>query len=262
MPQSPTENSSLKTYFVWDKNTRVFHWINFICITALMGLGLVIYNSKALGVNTEGKILLKTLHVYFGYVFSANLLWRIIWGFIGSVYSRWKSIIPIGQPYFSDLKHYVSGIMTKNPPGFLGHNPIARMMVTVLFLVLTAQSVTGLVLAGTDLYYPPFGHEIAKWVSNSPEDQSTLKDIKPYSKVNIDEDKYKQMRQFREPFITVHEFVFFTLLILISFHIIGVIMTEIREKNGLVSAMISGSKVFEKKPVDLVDDDVRTKKPR
>ena len=88
---SPSHNQ-LEFYSVWDRTTRWFHWINVICITGLVGVGVVILNNKILGVSDDGKLLLKTVHVYIGYVFVFNLAWRIIWGFIGNKFSRWKSI--------------------------------------------------------------------------------------------------------------------------------------------------------------------------
>ena len=39
----------------------------------------------------------------------------------------------------------------------------------------------------------------------------------------------------------------------IFLHITGVVVSEIRERNGLVSAMFTGNKVFSNKPVDYDD---------
>ncbi|MDT8372023.1 MAG: cytochrome b/b6 domain-containing protein, partial [Gammaproteobacteria bacterium] len=69
-------------YQVWDRTVRLFHWVNVICVLCLIAIGVAILNAKVLGVTDDGKILLKTLHIYFGYVFAINLGWRIIWGFI------------------------------------------------------------------------------------------------------------------------------------------------------------------------------------
>jgi cytochrome b len=55
------------------------------------------------------------------------------------------------------------------------------------------------------------------------------------------------MREIREPFITAHVYAFYTLLFLIPLHIIGVIISERREKTALVSAMINGYKYLPKK---------------
>jgi len=86
--------STLKAYAVWDANIRWFHWINLLCVLGLIAVGVVILNAKALSVATEGKILLKTVHVWIGYVFAANLLWRLVWAFIGGQYARWRAILP------------------------------------------------------------------------------------------------------------------------------------------------------------------------
>ena len=59
------------------------------------------------------------------------------------------------------------------------------------------------------------------------------------------------MRKFRKPFITTHVYSFYLLLIAITLHILAVVVSEIREKNGLISAMFTGKKVISKKPVDL-----------
>lgn len=244
-------HEDLKYYSVWDRTTRWFHWINVICIIGLVGVGLVILNNKVVGVSGDGKILLKTIHVYIGYVFVLNLIWRFTWGFIGNKYARWKAILPVGKDYWRSVSKYIAGVKTGEPPQYLGHNPVAKLMVAFLFLLLTTQAITGLVLAGTDLYLPPFGHEIAEWVTGAGEEHDKIKNLKPGSKDDVDSEAYAQMREFRKPFITTHVYSFYVLLITIALHIVVVVLTEVREKNGLVSAMFTGKKVASKKPVDL-----------
>lgn len=248
MSNDTPEHNTLKGYSVWDRTTRLFHWINVICIIGLIAVGVVILNNKLLGVSGDGKILLKTIHVYIGYVFVLNLFWRLIWGFIGNKFSRWKAILPVGNNYWHSLAEYLRGAKTGEAPQYIGHNPVAKLMVTLLFVLLTTQAVTGLILAGTDLYMPPFGQEIAEWVSMSKDEAANLK---PGSKEGVDPDAYAEMRDYRKPVINTHVYIFYTLLGAIVLHIIGVVVTEIREKNGIISAMITGKKVAAKKPVDL-----------
>jgi Ni/Fe-hydrogenase 1 B-type cytochrome subunit len=64
---------------VWDRTTRWFHWINVLCVLVLSAIGTAILYEDALGFSHEGIILLKTVHVYTGYVFTMNLLWRLGW---------------------------------------------------------------------------------------------------------------------------------------------------------------------------------------
>ena len=244
-------DNELKYYSVWDRTTRWFHWINVICITGLVSVGVVILNNKVLGVSGDGKILLKTIHVYIGYVFVINLIWRFVWGFIGNKYSRWKAILPIGKGYYRSASEYVAGVKSGEAPQYLGHNPLGKLMVGFLFLLLATQATTGLVLAGTDLYMPPFGHEIAEWVTVAGEEHDKIKNLKPGSKDGVDLEAYAEMRKFRKPFITTHIYSFYIILISIILHIVAVVMTEVREKNGLVSAMFTGNKIASKKPVDL-----------
>jgi Ni/Fe-hydrogenase 1 B-type cytochrome subunit len=246
---SPIDNTAeyLKQYHVWDRTVRIFHWDNVICVIGLLSVGIVILNNKILGISTDGKILLKTIHVFIGYVFFINLGYRLVWAFIGNRFSKWKSIIPFTKEHRASFKAFMDGERNNSPAFFLGHNPLGRLMVAFLFLLLSTQAITGLVLAGTDIYFPPFGNTITEWIA---EDKNNLADIKPYSKVNVNPDSYKEMRDFRKPFITTHVYVFYTLLGAILLHIIGVVVSELREKTGLVSAMFTGIKASSKKPVD------------
>ncbi len=238
-------------YSAWDRTTRWFHWINFLCVLALVFLGLAILNEKSFGVTADGKILLKTLHVYVGYVFAINLAWRVIWAFFGSSRARWRALLPVGRGYTDALRQYVRGFFRGDAPSYLGHNPLGRLMVALLLLVLMTQAVTGLVLAGTDLYKPPFGGAIAEWVTNG--DANKLAALRPGSKDAVDPIAYDEMRNFRKPFITTHGYAFYALMALILLHIAGVVITEIREKSGLVSAMISGEKMLAESPIDEAD---------
>lgn len=249
MDNTNHQTDTLKTYPVWDRTTRWFHWINFACIIGLVTFGLIILNNKSFGVSSDGKVLLKMIHVYFGYVFAANLLWRLIWTFVGNQFARWSAILPTGGPtgkgYWRALRDYLSNARTANAIAYKGHNPVARLMVTLLFILLTLQAISGLVLASTDLYWLPFGDQIKEWVS----DDSGV-EVKAGYKEGTDPVKYDEMRDFRKPFINIHLYVFYTLLAAIALHILGVVITEVTEKNGVISAMFSGQKVFSKKPVD------------
>ncbi len=50
--------------------------------------------------------------------------------------------------------------------------------------------------------------------------------------------------------ITTHLYSFYVLMVAILLHIVGVVVTEVREKNGLTSAMFSGEKALSEAPVD------------
>lgn len=246
---------SLTVHAVWDRTTRLFHWINVVCVLSLAILGLAILNEKAFGVSSEGKILLKTLHVYAGYVFAVNLAWRVVWAFAGGAHARWRAMLPLGPHYVVALRRYLRGFFRGEAPIYLGHNPMGRLVVSLLILLLMTQAITGLVLAGTDLYKPPFGHAIAEWVTAG--DSEKLAMLTPGSKEFVDQDAYAEMRSFRSPIINTHLYAFYLLMAVALLHIVGVVVTELREKNGLISAMFTGEKVLSKAPVDTDPADSR-----
>lgn len=238
---------NLRAYPVWDRVVRSFHWINLACIIALTALGTALLWEPELGFSAQGKVLLKTVHVWFGYVLAANLLWRFIWAFIGSPFARWRAILPVGRAYLHSLGAYLHGLRQGSPPAYLGHNPLGRIMVTALLLLLTIQAGTGLVLAGTDIYYPPLGSWIAAWVAAPGVDPATLM---PGDKTYVDPAAWDTMRAFRSPFIETHEITFFVILGAAAVHIAGVVIGELREGGTLISAMFTGRKVLDRPPAD------------
>ena len=121
-----TQNTALNEFPVWDRTVRIFHWVNVLSVLGLIAIGVVIINAKALGVTNEGKILLKTWHVYFGYVFVVNLAWRLIWAFIGGQFSRWKYILPLGAEYKKHLCYFLAARKENKPASFLAHNPLCH----------------------------------------------------------------------------------------------------------------------------------------
>lgn len=253
------EVSSLRSYPVWDRPTRWFHWINLVCVIALAGLGTAILFANELGATDAGKILLKTTHVWFGYVFALNLAWRLVWAFLGNRHARWPAILPFRSGYGEAFKAYLAALMRGETRPYLGHNPLGRAMISLFLVLLTVQAATGLVLAGTDIFYPPFGPWIADWVAAPGVDPATLV---PYDKTGIDPASWEAMRSFRWGFVTIHGWNFYALLLVIVVHVSGVIVTELREGGGIISAMFTGRKVFAREPADDVGPATHRTAPR
>jgi len=238
----------LKAYKAWDAPTRIFHWVNFTTVILLIFMGLMMLFKKDMGITSlEAKITLKTIHVLIGYVFVLNLAVRIVWGFVGSRYSRWSSIFP-GKGYAGELKSYLASIKAGEPKQYVGHNPLGRLAVAVIMITLSVMAVTGLVRAGTDIYYPPFGSTFAAQIAAEGVDPAT---IKPYDKTGTDAVKAKELSAFKGPFGSVHIYTSYFLMFLILLHIFVVVRTEIKEGGGLVSAMFSGKKALNREPEDL-----------
>lgn len=247
---------ALTEYRVWDRTQRVFHWVNFLAVLALAAIGTVILNADALGIPDDpGMIVLKTTHVYVGYVFILNLLWRLVWLFVGGPFARWSALLPVGPRFGSRLATVAKTLFSHDAPFYLGHNPLARIVLTLLVLLLLVQGATGLVLAGTDVYQPPFGNTMREWVAADTHDPAL---VRPYSPETVNPDAYREMRAFRSPIVATHENTFFILLVLIAIHVAAAVYSELKEGGGIISAMFTGRKVSAREPVD---DDLRRGPP-
>jgi Ni/Fe-hydrogenase 1 B-type cytochrome subunit len=239
--------SNLSVYKVWDLPTRLFHWINFTAVISLIFFGLIMLYKKELGISSvEAKIGLKEVHVIIGYIFVVNLGIRLLWGFVGNRYARWRAILP-GKGFLQSVHDYKTALGAGKPQQFLGHNPMGRLAITFMLLLLIIMAGTGLIRAGTDIYYPPFGAYVAEFVAAPNTDPDSLI---PYDPTGTDAEKVDRLKAFKGPFGIIHLYTAYILMFIIVVHIAAVVYTEVREGGGIISAMFTGKKVLSGKPVD------------
>jgi cytochrome b len=115
----------LKKIRVWDLPTRVFHWALVLSVVGLFATGL-----------TGGNWI--TWHEKFGFATLALVLFRLIWGVIGSETSR-----------FTDFLRGPGAIVRYLKTGFSpthGHNPLGGLSVLAMLLLLLLQATTGLIV--------------------------------------------------------------------------------------------------------------------
>lgn len=225
-----------KIYRVWDKTSRLFHWLNVLLVLSLVFVGLLMLFRKDLGINgLEAKIKLKELHVIIGYFFAANLLLRIVWGFVGNHFARFTN----NMPNLSAIKAYQSALARGENPQYVGHNPVGKLAVLIIMLTLTLILMTGLFRAGTDIYYPPFGNTVAAYLA---EDGVDAVSIKPYDETGVNKHKLDEIKPYKGFAGTVHLYAVYFLLVLILLHVIAVIHAERKHQPGIISAMFSGEK--------------------
>jgi cytochrome b len=124
----------------------------------------------------------------------------------------------------------------------------------VLLVLLLVQGATGLVLAGTDVYMPPFGGTFAEWVAADTHDPAL---VRPYTPETVNADAYADMRAVRSPIVTIHEYNFFVLLAMIAIHIAAAVIVEVREGGAIVSAMFTGRKILHQTPEDSATKPIR-----
>lgn len=247
MPNSKVTRIEIKSYAVWDKPTRLFHWVNVILVLALVLVGGIMMYRSELGITElTGKIGLKTLHVCIGYAFALNLLVRLVWGFVGNKYARFSHIFPNAKTK-SDLMLYKSELAAGKNPQYLGHNPKGKFAVLAIMLLLVTIMLTGLFRAGTDIYYPPLGSAIQSYLAESNVDPESLQ---PYDETGVDVEKAATIKPFKGLAGEVHVYAVYLLLLLILLHIFAVIYTEVKRQPGIISAMFSGKKIIQCQPKD------------
>ena len=106
---------------VWDLPTRLFHW-------------LLVINFAACWITFElGEM---TWHFYAGYSLLGLLVFRLLWGFIGSQHARFTDFLPRPR----SIADYLRTGHSPTP----GHNPLGAPSVFALLGLLIAQVTTGL----------------------------------------------------------------------------------------------------------------------
>ena len=127
---------------VWDLPTRLFHWALAICV--VLGIVFVKIGGNAI-----------QWHAYCGYTALALILFRVIWGFVGSWHARFANFIPSPSKLIAFLRGQVDG--------GLGHNPLGALSVIALLIIVLIQALTGLFTDDDIFFQGPF----ARYVSNS-----------------------------------------------------------------------------------------------
>ena len=126
---------------VWDLPIRLFHWLLVLCIAGSL------ISANFAGIAVEW-------HAYFGYSILILLIFRIIWGFVGSRHARFATFFP----QRATIMAYLQGKSLR----CLGHNPVGALSVFALLLVLSIQVLTGLFVDDEITFQGP----LAKYVPN------------------------------------------------------------------------------------------------
>jgi cytochrome b len=126
---------------IWDLPLRLFHWL---LVMAVIGS----FVSVKLGGNAM------IWHGRFGYFVLTLIVFRLIWGFVGTYHARFVNFIRFPKAVLAYLK---------NPAETLGHSPLGAISVVVLLGLFLAQALAGL-FASDDI---AFDGPLAKYVSSS-----------------------------------------------------------------------------------------------
>lgn len=110
---------------VWDVPTRVFHWL--------------LAGSFAGAFLTAESETWRDVHVLLGYTVVGLIGFRLLWGFVGTRYARFRSFAFGPSTTIAYLKSLLSGA----PRHYLGHNPAGSWVIYGLLALGLVSGVTG-----------------------------------------------------------------------------------------------------------------------
>ena len=178
---------------VWDLPTRLFHWL-------LVALVVSSFTTGKIGGNAM------LYHARCGEAILALLMFRVVWGFIGSSPSRFRTFLARPATVF----RYVLTLFRRDADPHLSHNPLGGWSVMAMLLVLLIQAGTGL-FANDDI---ATAGPLYKWVSKAASDRLTA----------------------------IHHLNHDVIIILVAVHVAAVLFHLIYKRENLITPMITGEK--------------------
>ncbi len=188
-----TTESTDKQIRVWDMPVRLFHW--------------VLVASFMLAYISEDDFM--SLHTFAGYTIGGLIVFRLLWGVVGSRYARFSNFIY--SP--TTVRGYLKRVISFRAERYVGHNPAGGAMVVALLLSIVITVFTGLAAYGAEQSAGP----LSAWMSSMP-----------YFVGKAAED--------------VHEFFANFTLFLVALHVLGVLLASFQHRENLVRSMFTGRK--------------------
>ncbi|NQZ20668.1 MAG: cytochrome b/b6 domain-containing protein [Colwellia sp.] len=182
-----------KPALVWDLPLRVFHWLF---------AGTVIASWYTSDQDHD----LIELHIQLGYFALGLIIFRLLWGVVGTKHARFISFVP--KP--KQLHHYIKNLKQNRAPASIGHNPLGSLMVILMIMLISLQAISGLFI-NDDIY------------SSGPYNAIVTKDI-------------EQVMAF------LHHHVFDYMIGAIALHLLAIFYYVRIKKETLIVPMITGRK--------------------
>jgi cytochrome b len=185
--------SSLGEVKVWDSAVRIFHW-------SLATAFFVAYF-------TEDDLL--GPHVWAGYLVLGLVVFRVLWGFVGSAHARFSDFVNSPR----SVLNYLRSLRAGQAKRYLGHNPAGGAMIIALLVSLAVVCVSGVALYGLE---PGAGPLVGLMHGLGHDAEDVLEEV--------------------------HEVAAQLTLLLVVIHVAGVIAESLRERENLIRAMVTGRK--------------------
>ena len=179
---------------VWDIGVRIFHWALLVAVFVAAMTGFF------------GSPDSLQFHLIAGISISLLVLFRLIWGFSGSTYARFRTFLFSPVKVRERIQEMRAGRHTR----YIGHNPLGAWMIFALLASLIFIVCTGTVVLGGVFKQGPLAF-ITSFATG----------------------RFVQ---------EIHQIFAFGLVGLIGLHLAGVAYETVFGKEKLISAMISGNK--------------------
>jgi cytochrome b len=177
---------------VWDPLVRIFHW------------SLVFFFLLAFITGGEWD----SVHVQAGYAIALLIGFRLMWGLVGTRYARFLTFVKSPRVVIAHFKH----MLKFDAPHYLGHNPVAAVMIIALLVSLALTAFTGMVTIAGDgngpLAATMFASLGGEWMKE------------------------------------IHEFFANFTMLLVCTHVAGVVFSSFLEGENLARSMLTGRKKF------------------
>lgn len=178
---------------VWDPLVRVFHWALVVSFfTAYL---------------TEDDFL--TLHVWAGYAVLGLVVFRILWGLVGTRHARFSDFVYSPRA----VRAFLKDTLLLRAKRYLGHNPAGGAMIVLMLISLVLTTLTGLMVYGAAENAGP----LAGWLGQLGDESGDV-------------------------FEAVHEFLANLCMMLVAIHVVGVLVESLVHRENLVRAMWNGRK--------------------
>lgn len=181
----------MKKIKVWDGAIRLFHW------------GLVIaFCLSAYSAFQDKFGMYADMHTYAGAAVLVLVIWRILWGVVGSETAQFRNFIKGPKA----ITAYLKGDMPAPP----GHNPLGAVSVFLMLMLLLMQAGMGLFASDGMFFSGPLTRNV---------DSGFASDLTRW-----------------------HRWTGYSLLALAAFHLLAVLWYQIVRRTNLIWPMITGSK--------------------
>jgi cytochrome b len=179
---------------VWDLPIRLFHW----------GLAVLVATAAATGFLAPAWWL--DVHVWAGWGIGALLVFRIVWGLLGSEHALFRRF-PLSSRAVLGHAAEILRLRGRRHPG---HTPLGSVMVAALLTMLLALVVTGIVVLGGQEKEGPLAGFLSFATGHGAKE--------------------------------IHEALAIILLVLVGLHVAGVLVESLLTRENLIRAMLDGRK--------------------